>query len=449
MSGSEKDSVFYSNLHKSRPIVDKGNGVWLWDSQGRKYLDAAGGSAVVNLGHGVSEIIEDMQQQAQKVSYVHRGHFTSDAAIDLAEKTLEFAPNEMSKVFFIGSGSEATETALKMARKYHLERGNDSKYKVIARWQSYHGNTIGALSMAGRPQQRRNWSPYLLDFPHIPPPYCYRCPYGLSYPDCEIRCAHELENTIKLEGSDTISAFIAEPIIGTTATAVAPPKEYFPIVRRICDKHDVVLIVDEVFTGFGRTGKNFAIDHYGVTPDIMATGKCLTGGYAPLASVVAREKIVDSILEGSGVFSHGHAYTANPLCCSAGLSVLRYLERNNLVERSAKMGEVLLDKLAELEEEFQIIGDIRGTGLFAGIEFVKDKENKTPFEKEKRVAERIKQYAFDEGLMLVSAPKGNVDGVRGDQIQITPPFIITTEEIQQIVDILGSAIKQVQEEVNL
>lgn len=428
--------------------MERAEGVYIFDSKGKRYIDAVGGIAVVNIGHGVKEILEAMVEQAKKVCFIYNGQFITEPAINLAKKIVELAPPGLSKVFLVSGGSEAVETALKMARQYHIETGRSSKYRIIARWTSYHGNTTAALSLSGRPSWRKIFIPLLLNFPHIAPPYCYRCPFTKEYPHCGIDCAHDLERVIKLEGSDSISAFIAEPIIGTTAPGVTPPTEYYRIVREICDKYDILMIMDEVITGFGRTGKNFAINHWSVTPDIIVTGKGISSGYAPLAAVIVHEKIYEAFLKGSGVFSHGYTYVEHPLSCAVGLAVQQYIERNNLIERTARIGSLMLQKLSRLGE-LPIVGDIRGKGLLLGLEFVKDKEKKTPFEREVQVQEKIVELCFEKGLVLVPGVPGNVDGILGDQIQITPPFIISEQVMDQSIDILEDSIMEIQKEIKL
>ncbi len=335
-----------------------------------------------------------------------------------------------------------------MARQYHVETNHSSKYRVVARWMSYHGNTVGALSMSGRTQWRKLFTPYLLNFPHIVPSYCYRCPFDKSYPQCGIDCAYDLERVIKLEGADSIAAFIAEPIIGTSAAGVTPPPEYYQIIRSICNKYNVLMIIDEVITGFGRTGKNLAIDHWNIVPDIIATGKGISSGYAPLAAVIAHDKIFHAFRKGSGSFTHGHTYAGNPLSCAVGLAVQEYIQKNNLVERVATAGSLFMRKLSTLSD-LPIVGDIRGKGLLLGVEFVLDKETKSPFERKLKVAETIVQHAFQKGLIIVPGVPGNVDGVLGDHIQITPPFIIDEVIMETMVKIIRDSIIEVQEDLKI
>jgi len=445
---SNNQYIFHRNMRRSYPLMEKGKGAYIFDSDGKRYIDGVGGIAVVNIGHGVEEIIEAMVKQAKRVCFIYNGQFITEPAAKLAKKITDMTPEGLNKVFFTSGGSEAVETAIKMARQYHVETGNPSKYRVIARWTSYHGNTIGALSLSGRPSWREKFIPFLLNFPHIAPPYCYRCPFGKEYPGCNIDCAYDLERVIKLEGPDSISAFIAEPIIGTTAPGVTPPPEYYKIIREICDKYNVLMIVDEVINGFGRTGKNFGINHWDVTPDIIVTGKGLSSGYAPLAATIAHERIYDAFLEGSRVFTHGYTYVEHPLSCAVGLAVQEYMGKNNLIERCARMGSYLLEKLSCLKE-LPIVGDVRGKGLLLGVEFVKDKERRTPFERKLQVQEKVVDRCFEKGLVLVPGIRGNVDGVLGDQLQITPPYIITEEIADEIVDKVEESIIEVQEELKV
>jgi adenosylmethionine-8-amino-7-oxononanoate aminotransferase len=433
------DRVFYRNLRKEYPVIDRGEGVYLYDVNGKKYLDACGGALVVNIGHAVEEVIDAMMKQARRVSFAYTAIFDSEAQIQLAEKVSSLSPMESGKVFFVSGGSEANETAMKIARQYHVESGNSSKYKVISRWQSYHGNTMGALSMTGRRESRDIFTPYLLDVPHIFPPYCYRCPFGKTYPQCDIECATQLERLIKQEGSDYISAFIAEPITGLTAAGVTPPPEYYGIIRAICDKYNVLMIMDEVVTGFGRTGKNFGIDHWKVVPDIITTGKGMSSGYTPLGGVIVDKKIVDTIARGSGVLKSTFTYSGNPLSCAIGFAVLDYIEKHDLIKKSAEKGSYLLAECSKLNK-FKTVGRIDGKGLLLGIEFVENKETKKPFDKEKHVSETIVRKAFDKGVVIRPGVGGMVDGISGDHILITPPFIIEKKQMDEIVSTLEEVI---------
>jgi len=438
-------SVFYRKLGRSYPVCVKGEGIYLYDQNGKRYIDGSGGPVCVNIGHGVKEIAEAAKDQAQKVAYVHGTQFTTMAVEEYAKELAEVLPQGIDKIYFLSGGSEATETALKLARQYQLESGNHQRYKVIGRWHSYHGSTMGALSMCGKPSFRKLYLPLLNNFPHIPPPYCYRCPFEKIYPQCNIECARVLEKIIELEGPETISAFIAEPIVGATIGAVVPPKEYYPIITEICNKFSLLFIDDEVMTGFGRAGKWFAINHWDVIPDIITIGKGISSGYIPLAAMATKKEIVDVIKRGSGNFVHGHTFSHHPVSCAVGLAVLKYLKKYNFIEQSAKRGEYLLQKLNELRE-FSFVGDVRGKGLMTAIEFVKDKESKIPFPRAFHFTEKILEKAFDKGLILYPSI-GFVNGINGDGVMVAPPFIIEEREIDEIVNILQTVFREVENEL--
>jgi len=420
----------------------KGTGVYIYDDKGKEYIDIACGAGVANIGYGNEEVAEAMYKQATTHNFAESVTFTSEVQEKLAQKIIELSPPRMGKVWFSSGGAEANETALKMARQYHLETGSPHKYKVISRWQSYHGNTIGALSMSGRTPWRKVYTPYLLNFPHISPPYCYHCPFGKTYPSCEIDCALDFERTIKQEGSEYVAAFIAETIIGGSAGVVIPVKEYWKIIREICDKYNVLLILDEVITGFGRTGEPFAINDWGIIPDMITVAKGIAGSYAPLGGVICQQKIFDAFYEGSGGFTHGYTYSGHPVACAAGLAVQQYIEKHRLIERVVKMGAYFMEKLSRFNQ-IDIVGEIRGKGLLIGIEYVQDKEKRTPFDRDKRVSERITAAAQEKGLVILPGTCG-VDGVRGDHNLIGPPFIITEPQIDRAVDLLEKAILEVQ-----
>ena len=412
-----------------------GEGVYVWDDEGRRYIDGSSGPVCVVIGHGVKEVAEAAARQMSKISFAHSSHFTTDSVIECADKLAKFSPPGLKHVFFTSGGSEATEAAAKMARQYHLERGENRRYKIISRWQSYHGNTLGALSMSGNIPRRRNYIPMLLDFPHIPPAYCYRCWFGKDRESCSLECAWALEREIKINGAEHISAFIAEPVVGATLGTVPAPEGYFQIIREICDRYDVLFIADEVMTGFGRTGKNFAIEHWRVEPDIIATAKGISSGYIPLGAVIASEKVFKAF---KNPFVHGHTYGSHPVACAVGSAVLDYIEKNRLVKRSEELGKYFLDKLQSLKDS-DSVGDVRGIGLFSGIEFVKDKPSKEPFSAEARFNQMILEHCFNNGL-LVYPGFGSVDGVKGDHIQVAPPLIISRSQIDEIVQILAKSV---------
>lgn len=425
------------------PLITHGKGVYVFDEDGKRYLDGASGVGVVSIGHAVQEVVEAIKEQAEKLAFTYGGIVENRPQYDLASRVQNWTPNGMgeTRTLFSSGGAEANEAALKLAYQYHCERGKHGKRKIVGRWQSYHGNTIGALSMSGRTQWRTSHDVYLLNFPHISPPYSYR------YPGKDEERAFELEKVIKQEGPDNIAAFIAEPVIGTSMSAIVPSPEYYSIIRDICDNYDVLFIADEVLSGFGRTGTSFAIDLWNVTPDIITAGKGISSGYAPLSATILSEKVWKQIQKGTGKVSYTSTYGGNPLSCATGISVLDYIAKNSLVERSRLMGDKLIKQLREKLGPLRIVGDVRGKGLFIGIEFVSDKKSKAPFPSEFRVTERIVAQALNEGLIVIGGVVGLVDGVAGDHIEVITPFVITDEDIDYVSNALIRSIEFVSSEL--
>lgn len=437
--------LFRRSATRTYPRVVRAEGVWIETDDGRRILDGSSGALVASIGHGVREVIDAQHAQAQRVSYVHGTHFAVAAQEELADRLAALAPGDLDRVYPVSGGSEANESAIKFARQYFLETDRPQKHKVIARWTSYHGNTLGALSLSGHAARRRPYAPMLLDEPHIPPCYCYRCPFGLEYPSCGVRCAHALEDEIVRQGPEYIAAFIAEPLVGAAGGALTPPPEYFPIIRQICDRYDVLFIADEVMTGIGRTGESFAVNHWNVVPDVITTGKGVGGGYAPLGAMLVREPLFQAIASGSGSFVHGFTYGGHPPSVAAGAAVLRYVVEHGLVAQAAQRGQVL-ERLLERLKSSRIVGDVRGRGLMWGVEFVRDRQTREPFERAQRVAERVGEAAFERGLIIYPGA-GNVDGVRGDQLLIGPPLVVTADDLSELVDRLDGAIRQVEHEL--
>ncbi|NNG01216.1 MAG: aspartate aminotransferase family protein [Desulfobacteraceae bacterium] len=433
------DSTFYRNRKQQYPLIEKGEGIYLYGKDGKKYIDATCGPMTVNLGHGVREIVDAMVEQARKICFAYTGSFSTDAQINLSRKVMEFTPPGMSHVYFVSGGSEALEYAMEAARQYFLEKGEPGRTKMIGRWQSYHGATFGTLSIGGHTNFRKDYDPYLMKSPHVPPPYCYRCPFDKTYPACGVFCAKYLERLIQYEGKETIAAFISEPVSGSSMGGMTPPTEYYPIIREICDKYDILMIVDEVITGFGRTGKNFGVDHWQVIPDIIVTAKGMSSGYSPLGAVIIHEKLYE-MFAGSrqASFFTGYTYAGNALSCAVGLAVLEYIQRNDLVKQVARMSEYMFGEFDRLNR-LPMVGDIRGLGLLLGIELVKDKKNRTPFDASMNVAGEVEKRAFDRGL-VVRAGHGFINAVDGDLVIIAPPFSVTEDEIAEILDILESVI---------
>lgn len=425
-------NVFYRNVNKTYLEVDHGEGIYLYDKQGNRYIDACSGAAVANLGHAHPRIIDAVVQQAKSVAFSHLSRWTSTPIQELADLIASLAPGSLNKLYLVSGGSEATESALKMARQYYLERdGKTSKYRIISRWKSFHGNTIGSLSMTGD-KRRGKYTPLLLNFPHIAPAYCYRCPFGKTQDSCNVDCALDLERTLKMEGADHVAAFIAEPVGGAACGAIVPHKNYFKIIREICDHYDILFIADEVMAGFGRTGSLFSIDDWGVVPDMICAAKGMSAGYSPLGAVIASDEIHHAFKQGSGVFVHGHTYGGNPLSAAVALAVVKTLLEDNVVENSKVVGEYLLAQLHDKLLPFSYVGDVRGKGLMIGVEIVKDKSTKEPFPVKMGMAEKLTQILIKHGV-IVYPGNGNADGENGDQFLLAPPLIITKDQADELI----------------
>lgn len=435
------DHVFYRNIRKQYTEVDRGEGIYLYDIEGKRYIDACSGAAVSNLGHAHPRIIKAMAEQAQKVAFSHLSRWTSRPIKELASLVAGLAPDSLNKLYLVSGGSEATESALKMARQYYLERdGKSGKYKMISRWKSFHGNTIGALSMTGD-KRRKKFTPLLLDFPHIAPAYCYRCPFGKNQETCGVDCALDLERVLKTEGADSVAAFIAEPVGGAACGAIVPHKDYFTIIRQICDHYDILLIDDEVMAGFGRTGSMFAIEDWGVIPDLICVAKGMSAGYSPLGGVIAKEQIYNTFMQGSGVFVHGHTYGGNPLSAAVAVEVVQTVIDDKLVENSRTIGEYLLSKLKDKLLPFWYVGDVRGKGLMQGVELVRDKITKEPFPGALGIAEKLTVTLMKHGVVVYPG-SGQADGENGDQFLLAPPLIITKDQADELTEALVSGFKE-------
>ncbi|NGQ97072.1 aspartate aminotransferase family protein [Brevibacillus sp. SYP-B805] len=442
----ERSFVIKPELAKQYPFIAYGKGVYLYDKQGKAYLDGCSGAVTASIGHGVEEIADAMHEQAKRVSFAYRSHFSSDAVEELAATLAKWAPGELNWSFFVSSGSEATETAQKIAIQYWQEKGFEKKNRIISRWMSYHGITMGALSMSGHVLRRKRFVPLLADYPMVSAPYPYRRPDGISEEAYARQCADELEAAIRRIGPEHVAAFIAEPVIGASGGAVVPPDGYFQRIREICDRYQVLFIADEVMTGIGRTGRHFGIDHWGVVPDLMALGKGMSAGYTPMAAAMASEEIIGTIARGSGAIMAGHTYSANPQSAATSLAVLRYVEKHHLVERAASQGAYLLNELKKLAADCPFIGEARGLGLLCGIELVKNKETKEPFALSLGVTQKVLSKAFEKGLILYPAA-GGLDGVAGDAIIVAPPLTIAKEEIDHLLALLKATLEDVQAEL--
>jgi adenosylmethionine-8-amino-7-oxononanoate aminotransferase len=441
-------SVLRRSFRKDFPAAVRGEGVYVYDSSGQRYLDLSGSAAVNFIGHGVAEIAAAMAEQAAELEFVHTSQFTTPVAEAYAEELLAFAGPKFAggAVYFTSGGSESIETALKLARQYQVEIGQPQRYRILSRTQSYHGSTLGALSVSGNRKRREIYLPMVKEFAHIGIPYCYRCAFDCtdSCYNCGQQYAAELEQAIEVAHGEA-AAFIAEPISGATLGAVPPPPGYLQKISEICAKRGLLFIADEVMTGMGRTGRNFAVDHYEVAPDILVTAKGLSSGYAPLGAVIASKKVIDAISHGSGAFLHGFTYNAHPISLAAGRAVLAYLTKHDLVAKARSQKEDTaahelrkrLDTLLDLPN----VGDVRGLGLLLGVEFVADKKTKRPFPPDNAFSARLGQAAMKRGL-LVYPMQGSVDGIQGDHLLVAPPAILSEDQIAESAAQLRAAIME-------
>jgi adenosylmethionine-8-amino-7-oxononanoate aminotransferase len=437
--------VFYRCMAHIHPRVERGSGVYLWDADGRRYVDASGGAVVVNIGHGVGEVAQAMAEQAAAVAYAHATLFTTSALETYSERLAPLVPLPDPRFYYLTTGSEAVETAIKFARQVQVARGEPARDLVISRWGSYHGATLGALALTGKPKMRALFAPLFRDQPHIPPPYCYRCPFDAAHPACDLACARALETEILRQGPGRVAAFIAESVSGATLGAVVPPEGYWPAMRKICDRHGVLLIADEVMTGFGRAGRWFGMEHWGVQPDVMTMGKGATGGYFPLSIAAVRAADVEAIRQVHGDFIHGCTFSHHAVGAAAALATLSYLEQHDLVSVAGARGAYLGQRLRETLEEVACVGDVRGLGMMWGVEFVADRETKAPFPPELHLGQRVCDLAFERGVIFYPG-SGSVDGARGDHLMVAPPFVITEAEIDEVVGILRNSILDTWEE---
>jgi adenosylmethionine-8-amino-7-oxononanoate aminotransferase len=409
----------------------RGEGCYLWDDQGQRYLDGSGGAFVANIGHGVREIADAIAAQAARIAYLSGAAFTSPPVEALATELAALTPGDLNHIYFLSSGSEAVEAALKLARQYWVESGRPEKQDIISLSPGYHGNTLLAMSASARPHYATFFREWIVDVHRVPAPLAFYCACRGADASCEVCSGTVLEKKILEVGADRIAAFIAEPVGGSSTGATVPRQDYWRTVRDICDRHEVLFIADEVACGAGRTGTWSALEPYGVVPDIMTMGKGIAGGYTPLSAVAAPRRIVDVIARGSGALAHAQTFSHHPVLCAAGLATLRYLREHALVARAATMGRVFHDKLSALLD-LPHVGDVRGRGMLAGIDFVLDRDTRTPFPRKAKVAERFTDAALLAGLM-VWPNVGHANGVDGDIIMLAPPFIIEASQIDELV----------------
>lgn len=441
-----RDYLIKPMLNQHYPVAVKGEGIYLYDRDGKKYIDGSSGAVTASIGHGIREIIDAMTEQAEKVSFTYRSQFTNEPAEELAYELSTLCPGNLNWSFFVGSGSEATETAMKIAIQHWQEQGKAEKNHIISRWMSYHGITLGALSMSGHIARRERFEPLLEKNPVLSPPYSYRSWLPKEEGKQVEWYVQEFNTVIQRIGKERIAAFIAEPIVGAAGAALVPPDGYFEAMKRVCEENDILMIADEVMTGFGRTGKMFAMEHWGVVPDIMVLGKGMSAGYSPIAAAVSADHVIAPILSGSGSVMAGHTYSGNPLSAAVSLAVIRYMKKHQLSERADLSGRYLMNALKNLQTNYSIIGDVRGKGLLIGIEFVADRLSKTPFPAHAQMTHLVVETAKQNGLLVYPASAGE-DGVGGAAVMIAPPLSITQQEMDELIHLFGQTMTQVEQEV--
>ncbi len=441
----KKDSHILSpSFHQEYPRITHGRGIYIYDDKGNSYIDGSSGPVLCSLGHGRTDMGDTLKSQADKIAFVYRWDCITEELENACKAISEASGGDFSHSFLVSGGSEATEIAIKLARQHFLNKGEKGKYKIISRWQSYHGSSMGVLSVSGFLSRKKGYEPYLTESGHIPPAYCYRCWYSKEPSSCNFECARALEFEILCQGADTVAAIIMEPVSGMSICGAQPPQEYFSRIREICDKYDVLLIFDEVMAGMGRTGSMFAYQQLGIVPDILALGKALSGGYFPIGAIAITPEIYNTIESGSAVFPPGYSWAGNPLGSAVVAKTFEILRDEDMLNQVNRQGVYLREKLDSLKLRHPIIGDIRGRGLMQGLEFVQSQEDREPFPADLEIASVIKKSLMKNG-MIVEASTGCDRGVRGDQIMISPPFIVSRVEIDEIIEILDRTLKDVED----
>jgi adenosylmethionine-8-amino-7-oxononanoate aminotransferase len=435
----DPDVLFYQSRTRL-PVIDRAEGIFIWDEEGKEYIDGCSGAMICNIGHSHPRILEAVNRQAKSSFFSYRTQFENRPALDLAQALVQEMPNGLNRVFFVSGGSEAVESALKICRQHYWHTGQQGRHIFISRKPSYHGASMGALSMTSYAPLEIPFRPMFQAYPKIPAPYCYRCPYHATYPECGLECAWALEKTILEQGPESVAAFVVEPIGGASTGALVPPDEYFAFIQDICRKYKVMLILDEVMTGFGRTGSMFALEHWDVSPDIVALSKGMGSGYIPLGGVVTRKEIVDPILAGGG-FMHGFTSAGNPMACAVGLEVLSIIKEDDLAANARDRGNELLAGLRDLAKQHPIIGQVRGMGLLTAIELVQDRDSRSPFPPEKGMNTLLTREAASQGLIIY--PRRPINGLRGDHVLIAPPLIVSKKQVQEILSRLDRALGRV------
>jgi adenosylmethionine-8-amino-7-oxononanoate aminotransferase len=445
MLNQRPSNLFYQSK-QTRPMLNRAEGIYLYDVNGNRYLDGSSGAMVSNIGHSNPYVMDAMKAQIDKSTFGYRLHFQNEPAEKLARQTARLMPNGLDRVFFVSGGSEAVESAIKLARQYAMTQGKTNAWKVISRFPSYHGCSLGALALTGYAPLTKPFLPMMRDMPNIPAPTCYLDRDNLDDAARGLKYADLLRDEILRQGPDTVLGFIMEPIGGASTGALVAPDSYYARIREICDEFDILLIYDEVMTGAGRTGRFVASEHWGITPDIVALSKGFAAGYAPLGAMVAKTDIVEPVLD-SGGFLHGFTYAGNPLACAAGVAVMEVLESDNLIENATSMGNVLKSRLTGLMDRYPFIGDVRGKGLLLGFELVSDRETMAPLPKMLNAYNRLVDLAFDRGLIIYS--RRTRGGYEGDHFLICPPLIISVAQIGEIIDMLCDSLDAMAHEMNL
>ncbi len=437
-------NLFYQGRGR-KPVLEQARGVYMWDKDGKRYLDGSSGAMVCNIGHSNENVLAAMQRQMEKSTFGYRLHFETEASEQLAARLAGLMPEGLNKVFFVSGGSEAVESGMKMARQYALATGQESRWKVISRSPSYHGCTLGALAVTGYATLSDPFAPMMQDMPKVPAPRAYLDGLDPNDPATGAHYANMLEAKILAEGPETVLAFILEPVGGASTGALVPPTGYMERIREICDQYGVLLIMDEVMTGAGRTGSFLGCDHWGTRPDIVVMSKGIGSGYVPLGAMIADERLVEPVLDAGG-FAHGFTYAGNPLACAAGLAVVEEIEAQGLCRNAADMGEKLIARLHGLMQKHEIIGDVRGKGLLTAFEFMSDRTTKAPLPKALNVYQRFVDIAYDKGLIVYS--RRTRDGVEGDHILVCPPLIVNDTHLDEIIEGLDASLVQLTDEIH-
>ncbi len=441
-----QDHLLPRSFAEHYPVIVRAEGIRLWDAEGHEYIDSTSGAiSVASIGHGRREVADAIHAQVLRMEYVHDNEFHNEPSIELAGRVTAFAGGDFSHAVFFSSGSEAIESAIKLAHNRHVLMGAPGRNVVIARRRSFHGATLFAVGVGDVAARRSTYQGYMpSQVAKIPAAYCYRCPLGLTYPECGLACASELERTILELGPENVSAFVSEPIVGAAAPALTPPAGYYEVIREVCDRYGVTWIADEIVTGFGRTGRNFGYQHWAAQPDILVVAKGLSGGYVPLSGLVISERIVAPFIERQGRFVHGLTYQNHPVASAAGLAVLGIIEREGLVENAAVQGAHLEARLRDLVGTLPIVGELRGKGLLWGMELVRDRATKEPFDKALRVGRRVYERGLENGVVIY---QGGGSAYASDEVFISPPLIVTRDDIDEIVRRVALTIEQIQAEV--